>query len=151
MSGYVDVKEHFTTTLSRDIRDMFLGDAMGYGTFRHVFNHATNPDAVVKLENGAQSFHNIAEWQVWQSVKDTELAKWFAPCISISASGTVLVMQRAKPVSVDELPKLVPVFFTDLKAENWGLIGKRYVCVDYGLHLLHERGMTKRMRRAYWT
>lgn len=151
MSGYIDLDTHFTTTLSKDVQGMLLGDAMGYGTFRHIYNHATDPDVVVKLENGAQSFHNVTEWQVWQSVKDTEFAKWFAPVKHISASGTVLIMQRAQPVTVKDLPKKVPAFFTDLKAENWGRIGNRFVCVDYGLHLLHEYGMTKRLRAARWT
>lgn len=59
-------------------------------------------------------------------------------------------MQRAEPVSARDLPRKVPAFFTDLKAENWGRIDGRFVCVDYGLHLLHEHGMTSRMRSVRW-
>lgn len=150
MSGYVDLSEHFGSVLAKDLRGMLIGDPMGYGTFRHIFNHATDEGLVVKVENGAQSFHNVAEWHAWQSVKDTKFAKWFAPCMSISASGTILIMQRAQPATSKQLPRKVPAFFTDLKAENWGIIDGRPVCVDYGLHLLHEHGMTTRLRVARW-
>jgi hypothetical protein len=44
----------------------------------------------------------------------------------------------------------MPAFFTDLKRENFGLLLGRLVCHDYGVNLLMENGMTKRMRKANW-
>lgn len=149
-TGYVDTVSHFQSTLSKDVRDMLIGESIAYGAHRHVFNHASDATLVVKLEDIAKHFYNVNEWQAWERIRYTPFAKWFAPCVDISPCGTVLLMKKAKAVTAEELPKLVPAFFTDLKAENWGKLGKRFVCVDYGLHLLLEHGMTKRMRKANW-
>jgi hypothetical protein len=37
---------------------------------------------------------------------------------------------------------------TDLKRENWGQIGTRVVCHDYGHTTLMSRGLTERLRRV---
>src|SRR6185437_13604034 len=150
LSGYIKLKSHFKTTLSRDVSDMILGAHIATGATRMVYAHATQSDAVVKLENIANSFCNIYEEQVWYHVKDTEFAQWFAPVLRISPNGTVLVMRRTMPVSINDLPKHVPAFFTDLKAENFGRMDGRIVCHDYGFHRFIERGMTKKMRLANW-
>jgi hypothetical protein len=49
------------------------------------------------------------------------------------------------------LPAEVPTFFTDLKLANWGSYKNHPVAVDYGKHLLLERGQSGRMRKADWT
>lgn len=150
MSAYVDRDDHFKSVLARDVAGMVLGDYRGTGTYRCIFDHASDPELIVKVENGHQCFCNVREWDVWERVKETALAKWFAPVVAISSSGVVLVMKRCAEVPVQLLPEHVPAFFTDLKAENWGLYEGRPVCLDYGNHLLIEYGMTKRMRRARW-
>lgn len=151
MPAWIQYHEHFPTSLARDLAGMVIGDSEGAGTFRHIYSHAHDKDLIVKIENGYRSFHNVTEWEVWKSIKSTDLAKWFAPCVEISGNGIVLIMKRAKPIPRAKLPARVPAFFTDLKAENWGWYKGHPVCVDYGLHLLHENGMTKRMRKANWT
>lgn len=150
MAAFINYHEHFPTTLARDLSGMIPGESEGAGTFRHVFSHATDKNLIVKVENGHQSFSNIREWEVWNRVKDMDIAKWFVPCVQLSGAGTVLIMKRAKPIPRAKLPAKVPAFFTDLKHENWGLYHGRPVCVDYGNHLLLEEGMTKRMRKANW-
>lgn len=144
--------DHFPTTLGREILTMVCGDFIGRGYYREVYAYARDPQAwVAKLENGHQSFANVREWEVWLSVRDTKLVKWFAPCHDISSSGLVLIQARTEQVPIERLPKRVPAFFTDLKAENWGLYNGRIVCHDYGNHLLHERGMSCGMRDANWS
>lgn len=151
MSGYIDLKEHFSSVVAKDVSSLLLGRSLGYGSSRAIFEHATDPGLIVKIEDGAGSFHNIAEWQVWNSVKHTTLARWFAPVVHIASAGSVLVMKKCDELRTEELPAEVPAFFTDLKPENWGRYEGRAVCLDYGLHLLHERGMTKRMRKVDWS
>lgn len=141
---------HFKTGLARDLAGMVLGDLHGFGSTRTIYTHATDPTLMVKVETDAGSYNNIMEWEAWKSVKDTEFAKWFAPCVEISPAGLVLTMKKCERVSARGLPRKVPAFFADLKAENWGWYEDRFVCLDYGLHLLHEYGMTKRMRVANW-
>lgn len=150
MSAFITYHDHFPTILARDLSGMILGESEGAGTFRHIFSHATDKSLIVKVENGFQSFHNIKEWEVWRAVKYTKWAKWFVPCVQISGAGSVLIMKRAKRIPRSKLPERVPSFFTDLKAENWGWYKGHPVCVDYGLHLLHEYGMTTRMKKVKW-
>lgn len=146
-----DPKKHFTTIVGIDIAGMLLGEKIGSGQFRDVYAHATNPDYVVKVENGARSFHNVAEYDLWKAVEDKPIAKWFAPVSHISPAGSVLVMRRVEHLPKQFLPKQVPDFFTDLKVDNWGLFEGRPVCCDYGLTLLLDRMTSSgRMKRATW-
>lgn len=88
------------------------------------------------------------EWQIWQVVKDTDMAKWFAPCEHISGSGSVLIMKRTTPT--DRLPTKVPAFFDDLKPNNWGKLGTHTVCHDYGHNSLIEYGLSVCLKKAEW-
>lgn len=135
----------------------FVGDYIGEGANRKVYAHAWDQTLVVKVESAAQSFSNITEWQVWNAVKDTEHAKWFAPCLHISNNGEVLIQRRTSPAA--KYPDKIPSFFTDTKLTNFGVLVNgadygatdgQFVCHDYGLHLMLEKGMTKRMKNANW-
>ena len=60
-------------------------------------------------------------------------------------------MKYCEPIAAIALPAEVPAFFTDLKPGNWGIYNKHPVALDYGKHMMLERGMTSRMRKADWT
>jgi hypothetical protein len=143
---------------SRDVLTLIAGEYLGGGASRDVWQSAWNPNLVVKREtvNPRHRFQNHAEWNVWQSVRDnSELAKWFSPCVHVSESGLWLLQHRTTPVTLLELQKevpFVPSFFTDLKVANWGrsVLSGRIVCHDYGLLLTVERGLSNRMKRAKW-
>jgi hypothetical protein len=141
---------YFSSVVAREFSDMVIGESLGAGAFREVFAWELDPTLVVKFETAAGSFSNVREHDVWERIRDTELAKWFAPVVRISSCGSVLLMKRTKPITTAELPDKVPAFFTDLKRDNWGRLGKQIVCHDYGNHLLLEKGMTSRMRKANW-
>lgn len=146
--AYINMNKHFKTTVARDIRDMVIGECLGYGSTRAIYVHAMDNNAIVKVENAAQSFCNVYEHEVWEHVKYTDFAKWFAPVRYISSCGTVLVMERTQPIPEDLLPKEIPAFFTDIKAENFGRLNGRFVCHDYAYHRFIERGMTRKMRKV---
>lgn len=125
---------------------------LGHGMTREVFRLYTDPSKVIKFELESGHFQNVLEYQVWDHVKDAEkFAKWFAPCHYISHCGRILVQSYAEPLAAIALPAEVPAFFTDLKPSNWGHIKGQPVAVDYGKHLMLERGMTTRMRKADWS
>lgn len=142
--------DHFRTTVSRDLSRLVVGQLIGSGVFRQVFEWLPDQSLVVKVENGAQSFANVIESEVWSRVKDTKFARWFAPVIQISDNGSVILQARTEAIRQSELPDRVPAFFTDLHARNWGLLDGRPVCHDYGLNLLMENGMTQRMQKVNW-
>ena len=131
----IDFNNEFTTLVSREIGNLVLGEWIGGGVARTVYAHQSFQDKVVKIETRGYSFQNAAEWEIWCEVKNTKLAKYFAPCFEISRAGVVLVQARTEKFPMDILPKRLPEFMTDLKPSNFGLYEKRIVCHDYGILL----------------
>lgn len=121
---------------------------LGRGMSRVVYESPLLPHAVIKTEDRRKHFQNVIEWETWERVKDTEFAKWFAPCLQISMCGGVLI--QAKTTAPHRFPDKMPAFLCDFKRTNYGMHKGRIVCHDYGTHLMFENGMTKRMRKAEW-
>src|SRR5438094_2070919 len=141
--------------MRKELWGLICGDELGRGAARVVLEHCLDPHVVVKVEPNACSFQNVMEWQAWEAVRNTDLAKWFAPCVAISPNGSILVQRRTTRAAVH--PEKVPAFFTDLKLDNFGVLtpkpgepASQFVCHDYGLNMLLERGMTRRMVKAMW-
>lgn len=123
-----------------EIRDaalrMFVGECLGNGWRRHVYAVRGDDKRVVKIERGT-NFDNVAEWLIWQAVKDTEAARWFAPCLEISPCGRVLIQRRTETFSEEgfkDTVTKVPEFFDDIYWANWGLLYGGPVCHDYARH-----------------
>lgn len=110
-----------------------IGEEIGSGMSRKVFIHPHDSTKVIKVENSTVHFQNVREWEFWSQNKfNDKIAKWLAPCYYISDSGTFLIMERTTPLRKNETPEMLPSFLTDLKRANFGMIGKRVVCHDYG-------------------
>ncbi len=144
-----DVREYFRGTICSDLLSLCISDAIGTGSTRTVFK-TPDPTVVLKFETSAQRFQNIMEWETWQIARDTKYALWFAPCIAISDSGTILKQGFARDMTLAEAPDTLPAFFADVKRENFGIYDGRVVCRDYGNHLLIDRGLTGKMTKAEW-
>lgn len=113
-----------------DIADLLLGEHLASGSTREVYVHAIYPQHVVKIESRDRSFQNAIEWRIWNEVKNTKNARWFAPCIAISPGGTCLIQERTEPLD-GHLPPKIPWFFDDARDCNWGRMGRQFVCHDY--------------------
>lgn len=146
---------HFGGTVARDLLELVRGELLGEGAGRQVHRCALRPDIVLKFETGARSFQNAVEWTAWRKVQGLpSLAAWFAPCVAVSACGSVLAQRYAEPFAGPDdprLPRSVPAAFTDLKVENWGTIDGRAVCVDYGVLLMGVAFTTRTRRAAWWS
>ena len=138
------------TLIHREAFWLMCGEKIGNGIARTVYESRLLPGFVIKVEEDSRSFQNVLEWETWQRVRGTKHEKWFAPCESISAAGTVLVMRKTELARASEYPEKMPVFLTDFKRKNYGMYDGRLVCHDYGLTLLVEHGMTSRLRKANW-
>lgn len=136
--------------IGRELRSILLGEQLGRGIARTVYRNAADGRYVVKIEDGAKSFQNVAEWELWGWVSGTPMSKWFAPCRSISAAGAVLVMDYVEPLRTAELPKRLPAFLCDLKPENFGMLDGRVVARDYGTCLWAIRATNRRLVKAKW-
>jgi hypothetical protein len=69
----------FASAISRDLLGMCLDNMIGEGSFRMVYPWLPNKDWVRKIEPVPGHFSNVQEWDVWERVKETKLAQWFAP------------------------------------------------------------------------
>lgn len=116
-----------------DFIKLFKGDLLGTGSAREVYELATDPTKVLKIEIAKCSFQNANEWQIWQLVTGTKLEKYFAPCSMISPCGTVLIMAKTEPLRSKNI--VMPDIITDLKIENFGMLKGKPVCHDYGISL----------------
>lgn len=119
---------------------------------RDVYECLQDKECVIKHEPRGDSFQNVLEWEVWNSVKGTKFAKWFAPCIDISGNGLYLIQKKAEMIPESDYPKKIPHFLTDLKFKNFGKIGKQFVCVDYGttVCLSISKSLTHETKKAKW-
>lgn len=139
MDGNLQVAEY---------NSIFLGPLLGRGIGRRVYVNKYDPDTVIKIEDGAQSFQNVAEWETWRYLQFGKLKDWLAPCVAISSCGTMLVQKRADPLPRNyKLPTALPEFITDTKPANFGLIKGKFVLVDYGFT---TRAYPGAMKKVYW-
>lgn len=146
-----DVGDHFQTPLSRELFHLVCGTYLGGGRGRDVYVYRLDARFVLKIENAAGSFQNVIEWETWDYAKeDHEARKWLAPCHEISQCGRILIQERADTnLAESAFPQKVPVWITDLKRANWGRIGKRLVCIDYGkMGCLLD--FNRKLKRAEW-
>lgn len=132
--------------------NLLCGREIASGMTRTVFECNVDKRLVVKVEQAEvrTHFQNLVEWLAWSRVAGTEFERWFAPVVEISPDGRLLLMKRVEPAPAHVLPKRLPAFFTDFKLSNFGFYEGRVVCCDYGSHLLHEVGMTKRLKNVRW-
>lgn len=118
------------TTRHDDLVDFIMGKQLGEGIHRKVFEFTPNPKVVIKCAMEAPNI-NVLESEVWLMVKDTNIAKWFAPCRGTSECGIYLLQDRVEMRPRNEYPKFVPSFFGDLKYSNFGWLNGKFVCCDY--------------------
>ncbi len=126
-------------SVQNEVNGLLFGEHLGSGVYRSVYACLINPKLVIKVEDKACSFSNIAEWEVWQEIVGTQWERWFAPIWGISASGSVLLQERTQPLK--RIPKELPEFMADLKRANFGMLNGRVVAHDYANHKLFVRGL----------
>lgn len=142
--------------VSYDFIACFLGKKLGYGCYRAVYDYNLSEKKrplVLKIEPGFTNC-NVTEAAIWNEVYwfQNELAwvkDWFAPVEWISPNGKVLCMHKTEPRPAKKRPTKVPHFLSDIKDENFGWIGNKFVCHDYG-QLWNITHYHKRFKPATW-
>ena len=135
---------------ARELAGLTLGKKIGEGASRDVYECSLNDKVVIKYEVRGKMFQNVMEWNIWQEVKDTKYASWFAQCLDISPCGLFLVMEKISIPDKKMYPKKVPEFFTDLKYNNFGMVVKQLVAVDYGFPIIFKDNDLKKKKKAEW-
>ena len=134
-----------------DLKELLLGKALGIGIHRKVAVYKLDPTLAIKCAIECPNI-NVLEEEVWQTVKETNIAKWFAPCVDISPCGMFLLQKRVEHRPRKEYPKMIPVFFTDTKYSNYGWLNGQFVCCDYAstisTSMAHK--WSGKMKKANW-
>lgn len=133
---------------SDDFWRLVVGELLGEGLYRRTYACTLDPSLVVKVEKSDGCFHNVREWDVWQTIQYApKWRRWLAPCVRISPKGEYLLMKRTEPVMRGLLPEKVPSFLTDLKPGNFGRLDGKIVCHDYATPIID---LSLRLKRAKW-
>ena len=130
---------------------ILLGEKIGSGCFRDVYECKLNDKYVVKVmrDDAIDTFANVIEWKIWEEIQDYKtMSKWFAPCEFITDDGKVLIQHKVRIRDIEKYPKKVPTFFTDIKQDNFGFIGKQLVCFDYNTTILTKNWNAKTLKNA---
>lgn len=138
------------TPVALDFVTCLCGEFISAGTFRSVFNHNLDGGYVVKVEPQNTSC-NLVEYMIYEEVHhltgDLDWVKdWFCPVTWISPNGRILVMKKTRQYENRKKPEKVPKFLWDVKSENFGWVGNKYMCHDYGQFynmINYPRGMKK--------
>lgn len=125
------------------IIDFFIGNRIGEGCSRTVYEYTLDPKYVVKIPNSINGFsNNLIEFEIYGLLKGTEQDKWLAESKWCSSDGSVLIQRKTKEIGPKDLPDNLPSFFTDIKPSNFGKIGRQIVCHDYAASLLRFVALT---------
>lgn len=113
-----------------DLKSLLCGEFLGEGVHRKVYVYRPDETLVIKcaIEDPTG---NIIESEIWDMVKETSIARWFAPVEAISRCGMYMLQKRVEHRPKEEYPKLVPHFFGDRKYSNYGWLNGKLVACDY--------------------
>lgn len=138
-------------TQYEDLKELLFGEMLGVGIHRKVGVYKPDKRFVIKCAIECPNI-NVLEDEIWMMVKDTSIAKWFAPCTAISPCGIFLIQERVEKKPKSEYPKLVPSFFGDLKYSNFGWLNGKFVCCDYAGFILSSMShkWNGKMIKADW-
>ena len=138
-------------TQYQDLGDLILGETLGIGIHRKVGVFKPDPTLVIKCALECPNI-NILEDEIWTMVKDTSIAKWFAPVVAISQCGMFMLQQRIEKRPRSEYPKLIPSFFGDQKYSNYGWLKGQFVCCDYAgfISCSMSHKWSAKMKKAEW-
>lgn len=130
--------------------DMLCGDLINEGCSRVVYECDYDKSCVVKIHKNVDRLpsDNILEWELWQMVKymDSDIRKWFAPCLKISENGRILIQKRTKPLTNKQWESLdkVPTYLSDIKRSNFGMY-KGSICMHDYAFTLYRLGVSNKM------
>lgn len=138
-------------TQYEELKSLVSGKALGVGIHRVVGVYKPDPSLVIKCAIDCPNI-NALEYEVWQMVCETDIAKWFAPVVDMSPGGIFLLQKRVETRPRSEYPKLVPSFFGDMKYSNYGWLNGQFVCCDYAgfISTSMSHKWNGRMVKANW-
>lgn len=121
-----------------DMFNLLCGAEIGEGIGRKVFQHNLDKDLVVKIATTQEGVRcNSNEYTLWEEIQGltNKLAwvkDWFAPVVATSENSNILIMKKTEEKEGKKRPTEIPSFLFDAHYGNFGWIGNKFVCHDYG-------------------
>jgi len=115
--------------------EVLIGEAIGSGGARDVFEVKDNPGAVIKKAKPGRIGSNFAENFVWNAVRKTKYGKLFGRILAASPTGNYLMMERLNDFDRDEVKSTptLPDFVRDCWINNFGRNSSGEIKIrDYG-------------------
>lgn len=141
--------------LTADLFTLLCGDEIGEGIGRKVFQHATDESLVVKIAITQEGVRcNSNEYTLWEEIQGLKgdlawVKDWFAPVVGISENANILVMKKTQKKSEKKRPTEIPSFILDAHYDNFGWLGNKFVCHDYGV-IFGFLNYKKKFRKIDW-
>jgi len=117
-----------------EVIDYMLGDYIGEGQDRIVFEANIFENCVAKVEYTRPTVYNQKEYLVWRAYQGTTIEQWFAPCVDLTFGGSILVQKKIELVTDDNrhlIPDVIPSIFEDVKFSNCGFYNGHFCFCDY--------------------
>ncbi len=142
------------SALAQDFVTSICGEFIGAGSYRAVYQYNLDPGYVVKIEP-LNTNRNFVEWKLWQEIQGlcgslAWVKDWYAPCRWLSPNGRILIMKKTVKNDKKVKPEKVPAFLWDVGERNFGWIGDKYVCHDYGENFYAGRVYSSKMKTVKW-
>jgi len=135
--------------VTNEFQNFILGDLLGYGISRYVFDYKPDDKYVIKIDLSNYNA-NVIEFNVWKDVEYTKHAKWFAPIKHMSPCGRILLQEKCIIENIDKYPNELPEYMSDIKISNFGWLNGKFVCFDYAGTNLITKGLTSKLKKVKW-
>lgn len=136
-------KKSVSLHVAMDLLDLVIGERIGYGAYREVFEYALNPEWVIKIARSDEGIHhNILEFKFYQNLDEQE-RKHFATIEWMSPGGNAIIQQRVDPIPLQVDLELELPDVWDIKRENMGYVKGVPVIVDLGLTQFEKYSLKK--------
>ena len=117
--------------------------------------HNLDKDLVVKIATTQEGVRcNSNEYTLWEEIQGltNKLAwvkDWFAPVMAISENANILIMKKTEEKEGKKRPTEIPSFIFDAHYGNFGWLGNKFVCHDYGT-IYGFLDYKKKFRKINW-
>ena len=136
-----------------ELNAYLFAEVLGEGEHRVVYAMQGNTEHVLKVTKEGRNWANFAEKELWDVAQNTPLAKFLAPCVSMSDGGRILCQRRVERLILPcEAPEYLPACLSGTHHGNLGILAGQVIMFDYGLNLARFNGIDpmKRSKTRAW-
>lgn len=112
------------------MKQEILGNFLGEGKSRKVYNYIPDPTYVVKCNKSVDEDTNLREYNTYLYFKKLNLDHMLSPC---RYENNFFIMKKVLPVPFGNYN--IPIYFSD-QVRNWGILDNSLVRIDYAWNIV---------------